>query len=82
MEELVKALEQHRGLLLSLYQAVRRMEALQGITDPPEEWEITKERIIKEMEQTGESYEQVTQRLIMTFGGLTDESTENSGEGV
>ena len=82
MEELVKALEQHRGLLLSLYQAVRRMEALQGITEPPEEWEITKERIIKEMEQTGESYEQVTQRLIMTFGGLTDESTENSGEGV
>ena len=82
MEELVKAMEQHRGLLLSLYQAVRRMEALQGITEPPEEWEITKERIIKEMEQTGESYEQVTQRLIMTFGGLTDESTENSGEGV
>jgi len=70
MDDLEQALIQHRSLLMSLFLAVRRMEALQGITEPPEEWEITSERIIKEMEQTGESYEEVKQRLIMNFGEI------------
>ena len=57
------------GQLIQLLGAsVRRLEVLQGLSEPPDEWNITEARLILIAETEGVSMAQAREKLIMCFG--------------
>lgn len=57
------------NVIQDLHKRVQRLEALQGLIEYPEEWGITRERIIEIMEAEGIPYDEAQQRLTLNFGG-------------
>ena len=55
-------------LILNLHVRLQRIEIMMGLSKPPEEWDITEERIHKIMEKTGEGYDEILERLVTGFG--------------
>ena len=55
-------------LIQNLHRRVQRVEVLMGLENPPEEWNITEDRVVKIMEQTGEPFDKVVEKLIVNFG--------------
>lgn len=59
-----------------LSQITRRMEVMQGLSEPPKEWNITTERLVEIAETKGMNMDQAREELIKNFGVLNEKSDE------
>mgnify|MGYP007066527525 CR=1 FL=1 len=64
-EDVIKRL---MGMIQNLHLRLVRMEALTGLEGIPEEWGITREKVVEIQEKTGLNQDDVIMTLIKNFG--------------
>ena len=70
VQELELQLRNQEKLIRGLFDLITRLEVLAGITEPPPEWNITDERIISIMQETGHDFETVRESLVKGLGEI------------